>query len=200
MKTLSPEDYYSDKGKIVFTAAYHLKRGYCCGNSCTHCPYLKPPVKGTTTLENNPMKKALYLDDVRTPTTTINGYEPWYVVRNYDEFVTWITANGIPDLISFDHDLAEEHINDYFNQVALVGYQHPDYEKYTEKTGLDCARWLGGYIQHNNAVLKAVCVHSHNPVGATNIQSYINGLKRHMGWEQDCYLGRHPFTTEKEST
>jgi len=24
---------------MVFTAAYHLKRGYCCGNGCRHCPY-----------------------------------------------------------------------------------------------------------------------------------------------------------------
>jgi hypothetical protein len=196
MKTLS--DYYEENGKIVFTAEFHIKRGFCCGKACRHCPYIKPCKKGTTTLETTTMKKALYLDDVRTPTTTIPNYEPWYVVRNYDEFVGWITENGIPDLISFDHDLAEEHMNDYFNQVALVGYQHPDYEKYTEKTGLDCARWLGEYIQQNNAVLKSVCVHSHNPVGATNIQSYINGLKRHMGWEQDCYLGRHPFTTENK--
>ena len=24
---------------MVFTAAYHLKRGYCCGSGCRHCPY-----------------------------------------------------------------------------------------------------------------------------------------------------------------
>jgi hypothetical protein len=24
---------------MVFTRAYHLKRGYCCGNGCLHCPY-----------------------------------------------------------------------------------------------------------------------------------------------------------------
>jgi hypothetical protein len=34
------EDYYlSDDGKMVFTAAYHMKRGSCCGNDCRHCPY-----------------------------------------------------------------------------------------------------------------------------------------------------------------
>lgn len=31
--------YYSDKGFLVFTETYHLKRGYCCGNRCRHCPY-----------------------------------------------------------------------------------------------------------------------------------------------------------------
>lgn len=34
------EDYYfNEKGLMVFTAVYHLKRGYCCGNGCLHCPF-----------------------------------------------------------------------------------------------------------------------------------------------------------------
>ncbi|MBK9478709.1 MAG: hypothetical protein IPP56_12595 [Bacteroidetes bacterium] len=34
------EDYYlNENGFIVFTESYHLKRGYCCNNSCKHCPY-----------------------------------------------------------------------------------------------------------------------------------------------------------------
>jgi hypothetical protein len=36
---LSPEDYYMDGPYMVFTAAYHLKRGSCCGSRCRHCPY-----------------------------------------------------------------------------------------------------------------------------------------------------------------
>lgn len=35
------EDYYFENGLMVFTAAYHLKRGYCCGSGCRHCPYDK---------------------------------------------------------------------------------------------------------------------------------------------------------------
>lgn len=31
--------YYTDEGYIVFTFAYHLERGYCCGNGCRHCPF-----------------------------------------------------------------------------------------------------------------------------------------------------------------
>jgi len=34
-----PEDYYMEDGMMVFTAAYHLKRGVCCGSGCRHCPY-----------------------------------------------------------------------------------------------------------------------------------------------------------------
>lgn len=34
------EDYYYNEQKNwVFTAKYHLKRGYCCKNGCKHCPY-----------------------------------------------------------------------------------------------------------------------------------------------------------------
>jgi hypothetical protein len=32
-------DFYFENGLMVFTASYHLKRGYCCKNGCRHCPY-----------------------------------------------------------------------------------------------------------------------------------------------------------------
>lgn len=32
-------DYYFDGPYMVFTAAYLLKRGTCCGSGCRHCPY-----------------------------------------------------------------------------------------------------------------------------------------------------------------
>jgi hypothetical protein len=38
---LEPEDYYFEGPNLVFTAAYHLKRGSCCGSGCRHCPYGK---------------------------------------------------------------------------------------------------------------------------------------------------------------
>lgn len=37
---LTSEDYYIEDGKVVLTGAYLLKRGFCCGNGCRHCPYL----------------------------------------------------------------------------------------------------------------------------------------------------------------
>ena len=36
---LASEDYYFEGPYLVFTAAYHLKRGFCCGSGCRHCPY-----------------------------------------------------------------------------------------------------------------------------------------------------------------
>ena len=31
--------YYNAQGYIVLTEKFHLKKGYCCGNGCKHCPY-----------------------------------------------------------------------------------------------------------------------------------------------------------------
>ena len=36
---LEGEDYYWEGPYMVFTEAWHLKRGYCCGSACRHCPY-----------------------------------------------------------------------------------------------------------------------------------------------------------------
>ncbi len=46
---LSPKqpDYYFEGGLLVYTAAFHLKRGSCCGSGCRHCPYEPRHVEGT---------------------------------------------------------------------------------------------------------------------------------------------------------
>lgn len=31
--------YYNEQGYVVLTSSYHLKKGFCCGNGCLHCPY-----------------------------------------------------------------------------------------------------------------------------------------------------------------
>lgn len=39
-KLIEGVDYYlNEQGYMVFTAAFHLKRGHCCGNGCKHCPF-----------------------------------------------------------------------------------------------------------------------------------------------------------------
>lgn len=49
-------------------------------------------------------KFCLYLDDERFPKTDY----PWTIVRTVDEFRNAIRERGLPDLVSFDHDLGEE--------------------------------------------------------------------------------------------
>lgn len=39
-------DTYREGDAVVFTEQFHLRRGYCCGNGCRHCPY--PSTPGTS--------------------------------------------------------------------------------------------------------------------------------------------------------
>jgi uncharacterized protein DUF5522 len=34
-----PGEFYYEGPYLVFTEAYHLRRGYCCRSGCRHCPY-----------------------------------------------------------------------------------------------------------------------------------------------------------------
>ncbi len=45
---MHPQDFSIENGLLVFTEAYHLKRGYCCGSGCRHCPYWPRHVQGNT--------------------------------------------------------------------------------------------------------------------------------------------------------
>ena len=47
--TPEPGEFYYEGPYIVFTEAYHLRRGYCCQSGCRHCPYnfKKPPLAKT---------------------------------------------------------------------------------------------------------------------------------------------------------
>jgi hypothetical protein len=48
-KKAPPEpDWYLENGLLVYTAAFHLKRGFCCGSGCRHCPYEPKHVEGNT--------------------------------------------------------------------------------------------------------------------------------------------------------
>lgn len=45
-----PGEYYMDGPYLVFTEAYHLRRGWCCQSGCRHCPYgFKAPSSSSQT-------------------------------------------------------------------------------------------------------------------------------------------------------
>jgi hypothetical protein len=44
------EDYYIEDGLLVMTAAYHIKRGTCCGSRCRWCPFDPKYALGATKL------------------------------------------------------------------------------------------------------------------------------------------------------
>jgi hypothetical protein len=116
------------------------------------------------------MSYRLFLDDERMPkqVTWVNlPLGPWVIVRDYDEFVKCIMTNGLPEFVTFDHDLAIEH---YIPEVKE--------EEYTEKTGMDCAKWLVDYCLDNGSKLPNFEVHSKNPAGAANIRSLLQNFKQ----------------------
>lgn len=120
----------------------------------------------------------LYLDDVRVPSDSYIGKhaEGWTIVRSYEQFVDAITKNGLPYIVSFDHDLADEHVADFILNVRHEG--KIDYDKYREKTGLSCAKWLVEYCMDKKLPLPGFAVHSANPIGAENIRSYLESYLR----------------------
>jgi hypothetical protein len=137
------------------------------------------------------MKTYLFLDDFRNPMDCINymrlrvddsvmySREKWIVVRNYEEFVNYITNNGLPYLISFDHDLADEHYD-----PSMYSGNYDDVAKnFKEKTGMDCAKWLVDYCIDRSEKLPKYVIHSMNPVGAQNILSYLNNFKSFQNFE-----------------
>ena len=117
------------------------------------------------------MMYKLFLDDERLP-KSVTWVEmplgPWIIARNYDQFVKYIMQHGLPSFVSFDHDLGLEHY--------IVGA--PKYNEYKEKTGHDCAKWLVEYCMNNNLEFPEYQVHSMNPIGSTNIRSYIESYKK----------------------
>ena len=124
--------------------------------------------------------KKIYLDDVRTPVD-----KDWIVVRNFEEFVSTIMHIGLDniELISLDHDLgdtamAEWHRNVYHNYTL-------DYDNITEKTGMDCAKWLVDQWLEGAPVVDVV-VHSANAIGSANIMGYINNYRHVSRLPQNC--------------
>lgn len=118
-------------------------------------------------------KRLLFLDDLRYP---IDAYhytkqdiflrDDWEIARNYHQFVSSIIEEGLPEFISFDHDLADE------------DYLESDSHEIPEKTGYECAKWLINYCMDHNAELPKFFSHSMNPVGKENIESLLNNYKK----------------------
>jgi len=118
----------------------------------------------------------LFLDDFRNPEVCFDyTYNQvyllgWTVVKNYDEFVKTVTEKGMPQMISFDHDLADLHY-----------VKPPPYDEDTEKTGYDCAKWLINYCIDNQLDLpETILIHSMNPVGSLNIKSLFDSYYKSL--------------------
>jgi hypothetical protein len=128
------------------------------------------------------MSYNLFLDDYRQPIDCLEYMHPrmgndvsiyetkeWTVCPDYNSFTETIINKGLPDLISFDHDLAPEHYTAFIKE-----------ENYREKTGMDCAKWLSEYCINNALPLPNYYVHSMNPVGTKNIDNFLKNHLRYV--------------------
>lgn len=120
----------------------------------------------------------LFLDDDRFPVDVISWMHQrigkrnsiylqagWVVVKNYDQFTKHILENGLPEFVSFDHDLGFEHLA-----------PETDSWKYKENTGFHCVKWLCEYCIDNDLKFPSYAVHSQNTIGCENMLSYIKSF------------------------
>lgn len=132
------------------------------------------------------MKTLLWLDDIRDPKENIwhnwlatHNVNPFHYnitwVKTYGDFTKWVRKNGLPDVICFDHDLAdnwelrsESDVTKWF-----------DMTENSEYTGYDAAKWLVEYCMDNDLDLPKWNIQSANPVGADNIRGLLNNYTKY---------------------
>lgn len=91
----------------------------------------------------------LFIDDIRFPLT-----DDFKIVRTSHEAINYVKENGCPQFISFDHDLGG-------NDTAMI------FVKWLVECDMDNdSKIIPANFNFN--------VHSKNPVGARNIESYLN--------------------------
>jgi hypothetical protein len=120
------------------------------------------------------MSYYLLLDDVRS-VEDVKKYtklpnipdDQWKIVRSYENFVKHIRKNGIPLFVSYDHDLGNEHYNDFEPDGSI------NYKKYKEPTGYDCCKFLIEFCKDNKQPHPPAAIHTMNPVGRQNIINII---------------------------
>jgi hypothetical protein len=135
-------------------------------------------------------KSRIYLDDVRTPIE-----EGWTVVRDYEQFVSTIMYIGLEniELISLDHDLGDTAMKEW--KTNVYHNYTLNYDNITEKTGMDCAKWLVNQWMDGQPVID-VFTHSANAIGSANIMGYINNYRHISRLPQNCVRVRIEHTTE----
>ena len=128
--------------------------------------------------------KILWLDDIREPysyfykkktsgaylrnynyytNNIFNRYNPEFIwVKNLNEFKNYIRNNGLPDMISLDHDIKPRNYQGEF------------------ETGADVAQWLVNYCKENNLKMPLSISHSANEKGYQRIINILSSYKNNM--------------------
>ncbi len=100
----------------------------------------------------------------------------WVVARSYAEFVRIVEERGLPEFVSFDHDLAEDPRSPAADRtLAPFG---------GGKTGADCALWLAERCVARSAAIPGYIVHSLNPIGQAMIASILETARKVIARER----------------
>jgi hypothetical protein len=104
----------------------------------------------------------LWLDDARDPSdkrwASFLPKKPFDEIvwaQSYEEFVNWISANGLPSHICFDHDINSNDVN-----------------------GVDACKWLIQYCMDNECKLPSYSIHTANIVGGANMRALLKCFGR----------------------
>lgn len=117
------------------------------------------------------MTYRLFIDDERDPIDvkwgspqeqTLYRDSDWIIARDLPEVVEIILTLGMPEIISFDHDLGDN-----------------------KATGYDIVKMLTDLIMDGGEIYNLpdnfqYLVHSKNPVGSTNIKMYLDNFMEHI--------------------
>ena len=125
----------------------------------------------------------LFLDDYRIPEECLEykdderyGTETWVIVKSHESFVQELETRWedgeFPKLVSFDHDLDDEHY-DPSMWKGVEAYEHA-YKQFTEPTGRRSAGFLKSFCLEKNIPLPECLIHTMNPAGEERIRRTLN--------------------------
>lgn len=100
--------------------------------------------------------RKLFIDDERFPA---GNREDWVICRSSAEAIAWVKINGLPDFISFDHDLGGEDTSRKFINWLVDAL-------------LDEVVYMAPSFKFD--------VHSQNPIGAMWIRQTMDGIVAHF--------------------
>lgn len=97
------------------------------------------------------MSYNLFIDDERFPP---NDGREWVIVRSSRDAIEYVQTHGIPDYISYDHDLGGDDTSMRFIMWMVDGYLDGSLESFPVN----------------------YTIHSQNPIGARNIAGLLQGF------------------------
>ena len=97
----------------------------------------------------------LFLDDIRNPTDKYQGLmsQHWVIARSSEEAKTLVVANGMPELLSLDHDLGGD------------------------DTSMIFLNWLAREYHNGEDPIPGYFIHSSNPVGSLNMIAFLDSWR-----------------------